>query len=289
MSSTLEAPAGPKAADEKTAAPATDVTKTLVECLQSTGRVGKSTVAEGFISWMRYAGVPYAAIDGDEQHRTLYHRYPDEVEKFDPTRSLNDFHAMINALPEAPVTVIDFPAQKTDFLLGAFQHFGILDWFKRTRIRPTILIFAANDSTASESASATCRYLLDQADYLLVENPARYASDAFKRTPLYRWLLDRGTPTLRLPSITEVSITEWKALERKLKKHVPLDEACAHPGLSDLIRHELQNFRNRFLAQLEDVAVPRIVRDPSLIQRKVTPDPVTDRPLGSAGLEDPWL
>jgi hypothetical protein len=34
----------------------------------STGRVGKSTVAEGLITWMRYAGIDFAAVDADSQH-----------------------------------------------------------------------------------------------------------------------------------------------------------------------------------------------------------------------------
>jgi hypothetical protein len=35
----------------------------FIACTQSTGRVGKSTVAEGLISWLRYAEIDFAAID----------------------------------------------------------------------------------------------------------------------------------------------------------------------------------------------------------------------------------
>jgi hypothetical protein len=36
----------------------------------------------------------------------------------------------VRALPDFPVTIVDFPAQATDFLLGAFQHFRLLDSFE---------------------------------------------------------------------------------------------------------------------------------------------------------------
>ena len=67
----------------------------FVACTQSTGRVGKSTVAEGLISWLRYAGIEFAAIDADSQHQTLWNRYPDEVAIFDATKTLDDFARMI--------------------------------------------------------------------------------------------------------------------------------------------------------------------------------------------------
>jgi hypothetical protein len=52
--------------------------------------VGKSTFAEGLISWLRFAGVTFAAIDGDNQHQTLARRYPNDVEAFDATKSIDD-------------------------------------------------------------------------------------------------------------------------------------------------------------------------------------------------------
>ena len=46
----------------------------FIACTQSTGRIGKATVAEGLIGWLRYAGVAFVAVDADSQHRTLSHR-----------------------------------------------------------------------------------------------------------------------------------------------------------------------------------------------------------------------
>jgi hypothetical protein len=71
------------------------VKRRFIACTQSTGRVGKSTVAEGLIAWLRCAGIQFAAIDADSQHQTLFHRYPDEVGMFDATKTFDDFASMI--------------------------------------------------------------------------------------------------------------------------------------------------------------------------------------------------
>ena len=103
----------------------TSITRRFIACTQSTGRIGKSTVAEGLIGWLRYAGVAFVAVDADSQHQTLSHRYPSDVESFDATKTLDDFARMIQALPDFPVILVDFPAQATNFLLSAAEHFRI--------------------------------------------------------------------------------------------------------------------------------------------------------------------
>jgi hypothetical protein len=40
----------------------------FIACVQATGRVGKSMVADGILSWLTFAGIPHAAIDTDWQH-----------------------------------------------------------------------------------------------------------------------------------------------------------------------------------------------------------------------------
>ena len=111
-------------AEHKTDKP--PITRRFIACTQSTGRVGKSTFAEGLISWLRFAGVTFAAIDGDKQHQTLARRYPNDVEAFDATKSIDDFAKMIQALPPTPVIIVDLPAQATGFLLDASERLQVL-------------------------------------------------------------------------------------------------------------------------------------------------------------------
>src|SRR5271157_2507055 len=99
----------PEAAIEQRA-----VKRRFITCTQSTGRVGKSTVAEGLITWMRYAGIDFAAVDADSQHQTLSRRYPEDSAIFDATKTFDGFARMLNELPAFPLIIVDFPAQATD-------------------------------------------------------------------------------------------------------------------------------------------------------------------------------
>jgi hypothetical protein len=242
----------------------------FIACTQSTGRVGKSTIAEGLISWMRFAGIDFAAVDADTQHQTLSRRYPEKVSVFDATRTFDDFSQMIQELPPAPVILVDFPAQATAFLLEAAAHFNLIEFFERINVRPTLLIFAADDPTAQESAAGTIEFFEDAADYLRIENPAKFKSSEFAQIAINTWLEERSTPTIRIPAVTAATMNAWQNLERQLERFVPLDEARdSEAALHDLSRMELDHFRNRFLVQFEDWA-DWILPDPSLIKNRVT-------------------
>src|SRR5260370_24533926 len=67
------------------------ISRRFSACTQSTGRVGKSTVAKGLITWMHYAGIDFAAVDADSQHQTLSRRYPKDSAILDATKTFNDF------------------------------------------------------------------------------------------------------------------------------------------------------------------------------------------------------
>ncbi|MBM3856478.1 MAG: hypothetical protein FJ390_00760 [Verrucomicrobia bacterium] len=58
----------------------------FIACLQSTGRVGKSLFAETLIHWLNFAGVPFAGIDSDAEHRTLSSRHQ-EISFFNAVES----------------------------------------------------------------------------------------------------------------------------------------------------------------------------------------------------------
>jgi hypothetical protein len=253
-------------ADTKTAK--TPITRRFIACMQSTGRVGKSTCAEGLISWLRFADVPFSAIDCDSQHKTLIRRYPSKVDPFDATKSVDEFARMIQALPPTPVIIVDLPAQHTSFFLDASERLQLLDFFERVGIRPTLLVFAADDRTAKESAADIVRFFGDRSDYILIENSARFTSGGFHKTPFAKWFAERHTPILEIPRITPSTIESWEALERKDGKYLSFDEARNHSGLHELSRLELDYARNRFLVQFEDFA-DRILPDPSLIKNRV--------------------
>jgi hypothetical protein len=264
----------------------TTAARRFITCTQSRGGIGKSTFAEGLISWLNFSSIPYAAIDADLQNRTLSNRYPGDVHLFDATRTKADFLRLMMELPDSPVLLVDFPAQSTNILLEYAEHYGLCDFFEKKGIRPTIVIFAADDPEAKLSGSDTVKFFLDRADYVLVENLAKFESDVFKTTPLFRWLVQHGTPTVSLPAIASPTIGAWEALERKEGAYLSLDEASTHPAIHELTRYELQCFRDRMLTQLEDIA-DRLLPDISLIKNRVTP--FGPKRQKSDRLTDAWL
>ena len=193
----------------------------LVTCFQSSGRIGKSTVFEGILAWARFAGIPVAAVDCDAEHRTLSKRFP-EAAFVDATRSKDEFLQLIMELPDTPLAVADFPAQATDFLLSAMDSLRVLDALDARETRLTVLMFAADDPTATASLAKTYRALGDRADYLLVKNPARFRSEVFDQTALAELFKRYRVPVLELPTITATTIQAIQDASAEKKKHLTL-------------------------------------------------------------------
>jgi hypothetical protein len=262
MSKTIETP-------EPTQVKPTKINAALksrfIACCQSAGRIGKSTFNETLITFYRRHSIPFAGFDADGEHRTLVRRYPNDVAAFDAAHSAEEFNRMAEAITtEFPVTLADFPAQANRFILDSFERLSLLDLFEAKGIRPTLLIFASDDPTALASASATKAYGDERADYLLIKNPARFLSVNFFKTPMAGWFAERNSPVIIMPEAQPSTMSAWSALEKALKQSLPLDEACSHPGLSEIKQAELQYLRDRVIAQLEEHA-GHVLPDASVI------------------------
>ena len=71
--------------------------------------------------------------------------------RFEATASQDKFGQFLASLPtDKPVLLVDFPAQATENILTFSAHFHMLEEFERLAIRPTLLIFTADDSTAKK-------------------------------------------------------------------------------------------------------------------------------------------
>jgi hypothetical protein len=251
-----------------TTPPPPAIKQRLITCFQSTGRVGKSTTVEAIIEWLNFAGIGWAAVDSDAEHRTLSRRYPEKVRFFDATESPDSFLKLLQTLPSVPVALADFPAQATEFLLGAMEQFRGLDVLDAQNIRMTVLLFVADDQTAQTSLAKTIRALGERVDYLIIKNPARYKSDAFDKSGAAEWLRERGTPIIELPGITTTTLEGVQIASREAQRFLPLAEAGKSESVPLSSRFELEHFLNRVFTQLED-AGGRVVPDPSAIKTKV--------------------
>jgi len=246
------------------------ITTRFITCGQSKGSLGNSTVADTFLGWLQFAGVPFAAIDADLQHKTLSRRYPPkDVKSAGVTESQDTFGLMLSNLPNKAVLLMDRPAQSTDKLLAYAEHYQMVAAFEHTGIRVTLLVFCSDNVDALDSAVATVEYFGDRADYVMIENSACFRSDEFKKTGLYDWLLERSAPTIVMPHISKVSLNAWEAAEQKADRCLALADVIEFADLPFIAKLELSGVRNRMLVQFEDCA-PVLLPDPSLIKNKVS-------------------
>src|SRR3984885_1496441 len=237
----------------------------MLTSLQSTGRIGRSTLKQGLLSWFGYAGIEFTAIDADPEHRTLSSWYPDLTDK-KPYHDENDLLPILNTVGEAGVQLIDFPSQETQSILRAFQHFNALELFAAKNIRLTVFIFASDERAAMASAHQIISSFDSSADYVIVENPARFTSGVFFHSKLPELLEQFHAPTIKIPRITQTTIAILDDASKQLKKSLTFREA--EPVLEIGSRFELEHWRNRLFAQFEDIA-DFLLPSRELIQKKV--------------------
>jgi hypothetical protein len=248
----------------------------IICSLQSTGRIGKSTVAQALISWFGFAGVEFAAIDADGEHQTLSRWYPDIATRL-PFRETDDLLPVLNEIGSMPTMLIDYPAQSTQTLLSAFAHFQALDFFENKNTRLTSLIFASDERPAMASAAEIITTFGPRSDYVIVKNPARFQSEIFMHSQLPKMLEVYAARTIEIGRITRTTLDHLDAESAKAKKPLTFREAEKLLPAGSVI--ELQSWRNRLFAQFEDVCdllLPtevskRVERPHSLAIAKVDP------------------
>jgi hypothetical protein len=251
----------------------------LVTCFQSSGRIGKSTALEGILAWAAFAGIPAGAVDCDAEHRTLSKRFPATLFA-DATKSKDEFLQLIMDLPDAPLAVADFPAQATDFLLNAMDALRVLDALDASETRLTVLMFGADDPTATASMAKTYRALGNRVDYIVVKNPARFRSHLFDESSLAELFRQKKVPVIELPAITATTLQQINAASAERKRHLTFAEAVKTPSLPALCRFEIEHFLNRVYVQCEDAAEV-LVPDAKIIQNCVMhlADRLTAKPI----------
>jgi|SRR5271166_28188 len=232
---------------------------------QSTGRIGRSTLKQGLISWFGFAAIDFSAVDADSEHKTLSSWYPDYTAQI-PYRNEDDLLAILNTPIQKPVHLIDFPSQETQSILRAFEHFGALKLFQEQNSRLTLFIFTSDERAAMNSAHQIVTAFDSNADYVLVRNPARFTSRIFDESKLPALFKKLGAQTVDIPRITGTTLDVLDAASRRAKKSLTFREG--EPLLEIGSKYELENWRNRLFAQFEDIA-HLLLPSPDLIKQKV--------------------
>ena len=99
---------------------------TIICAVQSTGRIGKSTTIQSIASWLEFAGVRWAGVDTDTEHRSFSARFANvahvAIERADGLDAIFRFAGLKSA-----VALIDFPAGATTSILAHIQARRVLD------------------------------------------------------------------------------------------------------------------------------------------------------------------
>jgi hypothetical protein len=229
----------------------------------SLGRIGKSTLSQALITWAGYAGIPVAAIDADEEHRTLHKWYGDSAPLF-PFRQKEDLMPIIGAAGNNPLEVLDCPAQATDAFLAAMEDFNGLAALAHRKVRLTVALFASDDRVALLATQKIILTLGDEVDYLIVKNPARYKSETFDKSTIPG--LIPNARTITIPAITGYTMQAVDTAVKAQRKALTFGEALEFVPIE--CRMELEAWLNKMFCQFEDAA-DVLVPSADLIQNRV--------------------
>lgn len=267
--------------EEKKSVEKTSGPKRFIAPLQSTGRVGKSTVCEMILSWADYAGIQWAALDTDDEHRTLSSRFENVKHLAQAARDEEAFRSILPHMSEKPLTLVDYPAQATEFLLTSIEKFRVVELLEEGNARMTVLLFPADDQTALTSLAKTVKTLGDRVDYLLVKNPARYKTEQWDGSDAQNHLTSLGAKTINFPTLTTATMEELADLSRKEGRFLSIAEGVSK--MSNAARFETEGWINVVFCQLQEVSA-FLIPDCSLIKKRIegvsVPNPVaTVNPL----------
>jgi len=253
----------------KSKAGETPATHRFILPIQSTGRVGKSTVIEALFSWADFAGIQVGGLDADEEHHSFSDAFPKRAILMPGVTSDPDaFKKVMNLATRklSPLFLADFPAQATNFLLEQFRTFSALDALESEGVRTTIVLFPADDKTAQVSLGNVVKAFGDRADYILVSNPARFTRTQFDESLARERMAALGAKDLYIPAITKSTLEEVAKESRKAGRVLPLAEASEL--LKDtLSKIELSGWVQKMRLQFQELA-PLLV-DPDLIKNRV--------------------
>lgn len=232
----------------------------MIAPVQSIGRCGKSTLLQLVFQYLSESGVETSLIDCDDQHSTLQKWYPEIV--LLPFRTQSDLALLFEHAGESPSELIDFPAQATNEILSGFRSFQAMKIFDEKGIALTIPIFASNEPAAMASAAKIHAETHAFADYILIENPARFASNLFYNSKLAT-VMFKGMPRISIPQLSPHTVETIQKKGGELRKSLTFAHAVS--VLPIAARMETQHWMQRIFAQFNDIK-ELLTADPAAVK-----------------------
>jgi hypothetical protein len=216
-----------------------------------------------------FAGIPFRAVDSDAVHQSLRRRYKEHTGQFDATLNQDAFGQLLAALPDSPVVLWDFRANFTPDFIKYSKHYQLKSVIEARGFRVTLPIFMSDDEDARRSAGDLAEYFGESADYLMVDNPRVFSSGEFRRTGLYKWLLQKQTPIITMPEMHTVTKNYWEELEDRQGQHLSITKVIETKDCLDVAYYELSGIKDLMFRQFEDSA-KYLMPDVRSIKERVT-------------------
>jgi hypothetical protein len=236
---------------------------------QSKGSLGKSLYFETLVAWLDALGIPWKGYDLDDRHRTFSDRHPEKVELVNldlegPNEAILQMFAEVFQ-DSTPVFVIDTRAQADQLLLNAFGQLRVLERAERADARIVLSLFPSDDNESLANFQQIVRHTHDQADYVVVRNPACSRGTMFQDSTMRDTILaNLGGVELTVPVVTNVTIQTLEQVERRERRTISFSEfAAGIQGVDPLITGEMQFLLGSMALQFNRVAA-RLLPDEQL-------------------------
>jgi hypothetical protein len=240
------------------------IKRRFIACLNHHYTLGETFLAEGIITWLEFAQIPYLALDLNKDYPKLYSRHPETTHvvdaQGDTRENLVEMLHLVEESPEFPVILADFPYHKNSLTKLLFDDLPTLQVFQHFGIRMTLpVLFGAECRTLDSIGDVVSRFK-DTVDYLMVDNPSRYTyfNYKFKEDGVYKRLQESNCPTFTIPRCSKRSIEDWEIkLENRFNPNegplnpLSLGQVYNHPELSFTTRAELSALRQGFIEECE--------------------------------------
>ena len=174
---------------------------------------------------------------------------------------------ILNHCGTKQVEILDLPAQATEQFLGGLEKFKAEAIFEEKGVRMTIPLYASDEREAMFTAAQIIQATSNFADYVIVENPARYKSETFLESKVMS-MLPQDVPRLKIPQITANTLTEVDKVSKAKGKALTFLEASKEKQLPIGSRMELEQWHSVMHKNMQEMAA-YLVPDPEKIKNHI--------------------
>jgi hypothetical protein len=232
----------------------------LILPMQAKGNMGKSIEAAARACWLNQHGIQWQGFDLDGDNKTLSRLFPANVRLLPLNGQADDMDELITVLKKTtakPVTLVDPRAHLDGQIMKALSATHFFDIANAQGIRITLMVFPFDDLDVMTNLDAVCQFCGNQADYVIVRNPARAPKNRmFDGSELEQDLIKHGAVSVTVPVLSEFAKIKLARLEAEQQRGVPFDEAVTNDelGLDIMARGILQDWLATLYGQYDRIA-----------------------------------